>query len=383
MTAPKLSDELCQQIVDAVAAHGNLSAAGRALGLPYGTALGRQSAARIRKFTANVQAIPPSAAIPEGYKLKGTSTLYDGDGNMRAQWIKTNADLEQQLQATVKAITEVFSSALKVDKIPAPKICNKQLLTVYPIGDQHHGMLAWGEEVGADYDVKISETLLSAAARHLVAVAPPSAEAIVINLGDYFHVDNLKNVTSQSGNVLDVDTRYAAMIRGGVRLMRTVVECALRKHARVKVICVIGNHDEIGAMWLQTALALLYEQNPRVTVVTQPGKFHYHQHGKVLIGTTHGDTGNPAKLQGVMAADRPEMWGATEHRYWLTGHVHTRRVVEFPGVMWETFRTLASADAWARGAGYRQGRDMTAIVFHTDHGEIARHRFDVSMLETP
>ena len=27
------------------------------------------------------------------------------------------------------------------------------------------------------------------------------------------------------------------------------------------------------------------------------------------------------------------------------------------------------------------GRDMTALVFHEEHGEVARHRFDVGMLQ--
>jgi hypothetical protein len=82
-----------------------------------------------------------------------------------------------------------------------------------------------------------------------------------------------------------------------------------------------------------------------------------------------------------MAADQPELWGKTAFRYWLTSHVHHRKVLEMPGIMWETFRTLAPRDAWANAAGYRSGRDMTSIVFHREFGEIARHRFDVAMLK--
>ena len=82
-----------------------------------------------------------------------------------------------------------------------------------------------------------------------------------------------------------------------------------------------------------------------------------------------------------MAADRPEAWGRTKFRYWLTGHLHTRKAVEFPGVMWETFRTLAPGDAWSHAAGYRSGRDLTSITFHREHGEVARNCINVSMLE--
>jgi hypothetical protein len=425
VTKPRLKDADLQQAVDAVAAHGNQSAASRALGIVRETFVRRYWVAVNRGFKPQVQALiageraaptdgygvskvtttfdkdgeiekqwvglsvkdaksremGEDAPMPEGQILKGLSTLYDGNGRITQQWVKTKTDLEAQLQASLEAIRSVFEEVTPLDPIAAPEHCNSRLLTVYPIGDHHVGMKAWGEETGTDYDMKIAERLLTSAAAHLVEVSPPSETALVINLGDLYHVDNLKNQTSRSGNVLDVDGRYAAMIRAGVKVMRVVIEKALAKHTQVKVICVIGNHDDVGAMWLQLALSLFYENNPRVTVETKPGKFHYHQHGKVLIGTTHGDTGKPEKLSGVMAADMPQMWGETAFRYWFTGHVHSRKVIEFPGVMWETFRTLAPNDAYSAGAAYRSGRDMTSIVMHEQHGEVARHRFDVSMMD--
>lgn len=369
--------------MDAVTAHGSQEAASRALNIPRKTLSDRYHLAVRKGLEAQVQALisGDKAAAPPGFALKGTSTLYRDDGTVAAQWVKTNAVLEQQLKSTIEAIRDAFSDAPRVKPIRAPKSSNKRLLTVYPFGDPHIGMKSYGLETGADYDIKIADRIMSSAAAHLIDVAPPSETALVISLGDLYHVDNLKNQTSRSGNTLDVDTRYSVMIRAGVTVMRGIIENALRKHKFVKVICVIGNHDDIGAMWLQLALSLYYERNPRVTIETKPGKFHYHQHGKVLIGTTHGDTGKPEKLQGVMAADMPTLWGETKFRYWYTGHVHSRKVLEFPGVLWETFRTLAANDTYAAGAGYRSGRDLNAIVLDSEYGEVARHRFDVAMLE--
>ncbi len=42
---------------------------------------------------------------------------------------------------------------------------------------------------------------------------------------------------------------------------------------------------------------------------------------------------------------------------------------------------MAPGDAYAIGAGYRSGRDMNAIVLDKDHGEVERHRVDVSQLK--
>lgn len=335
-----------------------------------------------RKFGCNRRSIQrrlEKERTTDGFTASGVSTLYDANGEVRAQWVKETA-AKRSPEHWAEHVREAFKGVRPVPRIKGPKSARKDLMAVYPIGDQHVAMYAWGEEVGADYDIKIAEKLLTSAAAHLVEASPACETALVINVGDYFHVDNLKNETSRSGHTLDVDTRYAAMIRAGTKMLRQVIETALTKHKRVKVITASGNHDDIGAMWLSHCLALCYEANPRVEIETKPGKFHYHRHGSVLIGVTHGDTGKPAALQGVMAADQPTAWGATKHRYWITGHVHHRSVTEFPGVSWETFRTLAPGDAYAHGAGYRAGRDMTGIIFHAAHGEVARHRVDVSML---
>jgi len=334
----------------------------------------------VSRFRERLSLLRAEGKLDVAPTVHATSTLRDGEGNLVLQWTKENFK-ERSPAQWAESIKEVFADVSKVPKITAPEHTMKDLLTVYPIGDHHTAMYAWAEEAGADYDIKLAEQLLVAAAAHLVDLSPPGETALIVNVGDFFHVDQHRPETSRSHNALDVDTRYAEMIRAGVKMMRTVIESALKKHRKVTVINACGNHDDIGALWLSLTLAMLYEKNPRVTIEQTASKFAYVQHGKVLIGVTHGDTAKLEKLAGVMAADRPELWGATEHRYWLTGHIHQRKVLEQPGCMVESFRTLAARDAWATAAGYRSGRDMTALVFHREHGECARYRFDVGMLE--
>lgn len=312
-------------------------------------------------------------------RIHGTSTLYGPDGETKLQWVKRDT-ARPNLEQLGEIVRDVFAGTAPVARVPAPKTSQRDLLTCYAVGDHHLAMYAWGEEAGADYDMETSERLLVAGAGHLVEVAPPSDVGLICNVGDFFHVDGLRPETTRNRNALDVDTRYAAMIRAGVRMLRTFIDCALVKHRRVVVVNACGNHDDVGALWLSLALGLLYEKNPRVEVERTPAKFIYRQHGRVLLGITHGDTVKLPELAGVMAADQPELWGATAHRYWLTGHIHQRRVLELAGVTVESFRTLAARDAWASAAGYRSGRDMVALVYHAEHGEVARHRFDVGML---
>lgn len=337
----------------------------------------------MRQFMARIDSIRAKGTeIPESTwtgTVTGTSTLYGADGETKLTWVKR--DDRKTPEQWAELVREQFADVEPVRRIQAPPQGSKKLLTVIPVGDHHTAMYAYAEEAGADYDLKIAASLLTSAATHLIDLSPPSDRCIICNVGDFFHVDGLKAETVRSHNSLDVDTRYAMMIKTGVAMMRTFIEQALQKFRVVEVENATGNHDDIGSLWLSLALSLLYEKNPRVRVNCSPSKFHYYRHGAVLLGVTHGDTAKLDKLPGIMAADRPEDWGAAKHRYWLTGHIHQRRVLEFPGVMVESFRTLAARDAWATAAGYRSGRDMTSIVFHEDHGEVARHRFDLGMLE--
>lgn len=311
--------------------------------------------------------------------LRATSTLLGPDGEVKLQWVKRDKG-QVSIEEVAAIVKETFQDVEPVKRIPVPPTAAKHLLTVIPIGDQHHGMYAWAEEAGADYDVSISERLLVSAAAHLIDISPACETCLIANVGDFFHYDSQRAETPQNRNALDSDTRYAKIIRGGVQMMRTFIECALAKYRNVRVINSPGNHDPVGALWFSLALGLLYEKNPRVQIDRNPGKFAYYGHGKTMLCVTHGDSIKIEKLPSVMAADQPSLWGSTEHRYGLTGHVHQDRVVELPGCKVESFRTLAARDAWASGQAYRSGRDMKAIIYHDEHGEVARNTFNVSMV---
>lgn len=311
---------------------------------------------------------------PDGFMVTGTSTLYNEDGKIKSQWVKTRQDPEQ-MEALMQAALDGFLT--EIPKLPKrPKVSaasyNKDLMVCYPIGDAHIGMRAWGEECGDDWDLEIAERIQCAAMDALVKSAPDSEQATIVNLGDWFHYDSMESKTPRSGHMLDSDGRYAKVIRIGIKVMRQCIESALSKHKTVHVVNVIGNHDETGALWLAATLAHVYENEKRVTVETSPSLFSYIEFGKNLIGMHHGHTCKPDKLPGVMAADKAEAWGRTLYRQWWLGHVHHQSVKEYPGCTVETFNTLAFKDAYAAAGGWRSHENMKAVILHRDHGEVGR-----------
>ncbi len=320
--------------------------------------------------------------IPEGYVVKGNSILYDANGEIKQQWVKTT-QTKEDAKEELKELIKVWASELpKVtpQTVYNEHTINENILSVYPLGDPHIGMLAWEDECGESWDLKIAEKVFIDIFDRVVKVAPRSKECLIINLGDFFHYDNMEGTTSRSGNRLDVDGRYAKMVQVGVKIIRRMIESALEHHDIVNVINVIGNHDDVGSLFLSVCLKNVYENEPRVIIHDRPSPFHYYQFGKVLIGTHHGHTCKMDKLPGVMAADMPNEWGTSRFRYWLTGHIHHDSKKEYPGCMVESFRTVAAKDAYATYGGWRSGRDTKAIVYHKEWGEIERHTINIAQV---
>ena len=350
---------------------------------------------RVRARAARANYDPATPHIPvvaPGYRLKGTSSLYKaGDPKPLIRWVKTTIDDERREEMLREMVAGFCEELPRLDPRPATAGAGRggkkrphgvnDLLAVYPVGDHHLGMYAWAEEAGADYDLDIGEKLLSGAFDFLTEAMPASEQAVIIFLGDLFHYDSMESVTPASKNLLDSDGRYAKMVRTCVRVVRRSIEATLARHEKVHVIVQPGNHDPSSSIMLGEAVHAIYEHEPRVTVDRSPSPFHYYKHGLCLFGVCHGHEARKLeKLPLLMARDRPEDWGATKHRYWYTGHVHSDRVIDVEGTRVESFRVLPPSDAWAHGKGYRSEREMKALVLHAEHGETMRLSFRPEML---
>lgn len=362
-------------ILDAVIEHGTPTKAAKALGVARGTVTNAMTDVRRKAAAVDpAQHDYGKAPLPPGFHLRGVSQQIDAEGNVITQWVKSVVDPAEDRVAQLLAAVEGIAEKLpRAPVVPAPVADRPDILCVYPMGDPHIGMYAWVEETGASFDLVTAEAQIAAAVDHLVALAPEGSRALVINVGDFFHSDHQGNTTRKSGHQLDVDTRWSRVLSVGVRIMCRVIDRALERHSVVDVINEIGNHDDHTSIVLGICLAHHYADNPRVRVDTSPAKVHYFRFGRCLIGVTHGDTIKAAQLGPIMATDKPKDWGETEHRYWYTGHVHHESVKEYPGVVVETFRTLAPRDAWHAGQGYRSGQDMRLDIIEAEDGRTNRH----------
>lgn len=319
--------------------------------------------------------------VPDGYMVKGTSTMIDAEGNEKIRWVKTSIDNER-LEVLMEQAREAFCSELPKTNVVAHSggQVNSELMTLYPIFDIHIGMMAHRHESGENYDTNTAEKLMASYFDHAISVSPASEKAVILVGGDFLHSDGLEAVTPASGHCLDQDSRYAKLVYVAIRSLRSAVEKMLKKHKNVEIQIIEGNHDQSGMIWLRAAMAAFYELEERVFVDTSPAIMHKTRFGSTLLGYTHGHTMKKAEGRlAAMATDYRKDFGECEFVYCHSGHFHHATVTECTLGIDEVHPALASKDAYAARGGWRSYRQAAAIVYHKEFGEVGRHIYRPGM----
>lgn len=367
-TRPDITVEVA---VAAYREHGSLRRAAAALQCD------REMLARRLRQNTDTGVQPP----PDGHYVKGVSTLHDRAGRVVQQWVKTSVDEDKRRAAIEAAIAEACREVPPLPPREYTGPVNEDLCTVVTMTDCHVGMLAWGRETGADWDLRIAEDTLTRVFLEMVEAAPDGALGILNQLGDFLHQDGLLPQTPTSGHVLDSDSRFQKIVEATVRILRRIVDALLAKYPRVLVYMHEGNHDMASSVWLRVLFAQLYADEPRVRVEQSPLPYVVHEHGSTLLCFHHGHLVKNDNLPLLFAARFPEAWGRTTKRYIHVGHRHHVSEKEHPGIKVVQHPTLAAPDAYAARGGWLSERQATAMTYHRRYGEVGRQTFTPEMLE--
>lgn len=362
------------EYLDAVAEHGSIRAAARALGLDNAGMVRSLQSLRLKAAIAGHSPQHDMRhTVPEPYVVKGVSTFYDRDGKPRNQWVKSRLD-ERAMEHALREAAAAFVADLPT--LPAPPPPSDTSADVIPwiqIGDAHIGMLAHEWETGQRFDLETAEAELLGAIGVLIDEMPKVDRCVINDLGDATHYDNFSGTTAQSGHALDIDGRFPAMLRVYSRVMRLIVDRALKRALHVDVIVNQGNHSRINDIWMAEMLRVVYGQSGRVHVLNNDSPFIGYRMGKTLVMVHHGDRARPRDLIGVMTTDFRADYGATQYHYIDIGHVHHRKVAaEHPSVLIESWNNLAPNDKWAHDMGYRARRSISMVMRSRTYGEIGR-----------
>lgn len=358
----------------AVDEHGSQKAASRALGITQSTigrsVLALKKKAALHGYSPDHDIVHPAAP---GFVSKGHSTLYDSaTGEAKLQWHKTQRD-EQQAglarQAALEAMLEEIPPAQPIEPVA---LVGNDLLNLYILTDYHLGMLAWGEETGEDWDIKIAEKLLLDWFTAAIEQAPKADVGLFCQLGDFLHIDGLVPITPASGNILDADTRFQNIVRVAVRTTKQIISMLRAKYAHVHVICADANHDPASGVWLREMLASAHQDDDSITVDTSPDTYYCFPWGDTSLFFHHGHKRKPTSIEGVFAAKFRDIWGGSKYSYAHLGHMHHLKALEGNLMIVEQHRTLAAKDAYSSSRGFLSGRSASVITYRKQHGEVGR-----------
>lgn len=311
---------------------------------------------------------------PAGYAIKGTSTLYDNQGNTKQTWVKTNVDQQQQMEILCDRLETSLADLPKFKVTKPPKRPDEDLLSLLTITDFHLGMYAWESESGDDWDVEIARQVFLNAIHDMIKASPRSGTGLLCQLGDFLHWDGMLSVTPASGHVLDADTRYGKLVDLSMSVMAEAVRMMLKKFGKVVVVSAEGNHDISGSIWLRKYLKHMFADEPRLEVIDNEFPYYAYLHGRTMLGFHHGHKVKLAQLHKLFASE-PRfrgMWGQADYTYIHSGHYHHERLVEDGGAIAEQHPTLSARDAYAARGGWVSGRGAKIITYHTHDGEVAR-----------
>ncbi len=316
--------------------------------------------------------------VPNGFTVKGVSTYYNDEGQPVGQWVKSQSDPQALFEQALESFKEGLVDDVKgkAERVEKPTdIKDENLAACYLLGDHHLGMRAWNKETGQDdYDLEISSRILFNAIDTLTHASKHADTGILVNLGDFFHANDLKNQTPGSGHGLDVDGRAGMIIRAAGQLYKRLITRMLESHREVWIINVRGNHDPDAALWLNEMVKLYYESEPRVKVFDNYNKFINFTWGDNLVVMHHGDKINVQRIYETITRVLAKEWGESKHRFAWTGHIHHKQAHEIGGLQHESWNVLPPPDAWHAASGYGSSRSMTAVLLHKVFGEHSRFK---------
>jgi hypothetical protein len=367
--------------LEAVEKHGKPTHAAKALGIHHSVLI--RALESLEKRAAKMGYSPAhdmTHTVPDGFRVKGTSTAYTADG-IAIQWVKSEIDPSRQ-QEIFRAACEAMSESLpRVKPAPGPAKVDAALCNLAVFSDYHIGMLAWEREGGANWDLKIAENLLLASFIHMIESAPKAKTCVLCLQGDQLHVDSLLPVTPAHHHVLDADGRFSKIVGAAIRVIRRLIDHALAKHEHVHLIICEGNHDESGSVWMRHMFAALYESEPRLSVTDSELPFYVYQHGETMLAFHHGHKVKNEQLPMLFAAQFPKVWGATTKRFAHCGHRHHVDEKEYAGMTVVQHPTLAARDAYAARGGWISDRAASIITYHEKFGQVARNVVCPEMFE--
>ena len=324
-----------------------------------------------------------AGAVNSDTRKIGKVTTHWKDGKIHNEWVRTEP-LFEEMQGMVDEMIKRAKGKSRVKVCKKTKLHRDDILGEMAIFDAHVGMYADREETNDEsYDLNIACNRMIETARRMAARFDNPHKMVVAFGGDMLHADNRSNQTEHSGNILDVDTRFAKVAEQAEAAMIQVIEIAAQVSPEVEVVVVEGNHSWHSEIWMARILNAYFRNNPKINVTLQKSDRKHLVFGENLLVWSHGDRVKMDKWQGVIATEFAPQWGQTKHRHLKLGHIHHKKKqnatrvaipngdtwLEVQGLLVEHLSALCPSDSWHAKSGYiGSKRAISGFEYHRKYG---------------
>ena len=280
--------------------------------------------------------------------------------------IKAKAESWEKLQrGHLDAFNDWLTAPPHPRMLPPPQSGLRQparFIAVMGLTDLHYGAL--GHDAG-----RALRAALDGVLRRLAVRGAP--HQIILPIGsDGMHFDTA-GYTTTSGTRMEAQGPAREVVVGYMDLMASLIE-ELSTVAPVHCLPLAGNHDRMLSYATFAAMRLAFRgAGDRVTFSESLADVQVVTYGKSFVALHHGDRHKPEALAGILPRDFAPQWGATQFRYCLMGHYHTPGTFGSKSGLESIYMpSLAPADEWTEGMGYRSQPALSVYMFDSAEGLI-------------
>ena len=234
------------------------------------------------------------------------------------------------------------------------------------VADLHAGLLAWEEETGKSYDLKIMSKRFLECIQDIKdrCKGRQFKKIIIANLGDIIHIDNNDQRTTK-GTFQQAEGRLEKIVEV---TLNTYVQAILMllDIAPIEFISVKGNHDEVTSFMFAFALKKAFSNNENITFDITANPHKARLIGNSLVGFEHGIESK--QRQGDwLVNDCRELFGKCKYAEVHCGHLHSQTTEEkTTGIIVKRLPALCNSSAWEHINGYRAYKAMICFVWHDE-----------------
>lgn len=322
--------------------------------------------------------------VAPGYRMRNVTVQRNADGMVERTWERQHPEAFESL---LEALDERIERVEPLPEIKAPSAFGSEnLMNQISVFDGHIGALAWHAETGpGNWDLDIARETIGNGIVWLAENLPAAQDLLFLVGGDFTEVDGYKNLTPESGNLLDADGRYPKIFAVAEDVIEAGICAALKIYNRVILSIRPGNHDKQTAFALRRVFRRVFRDNPRVIVDESLREYWAILFGKTMIACHHGDKAKLVELPGIFAADFAEMWGQSTYRVCHSGHWHFEKSLvstglEQRGMMLYQHPTLERRNAWASGKGLTAARQLVGHSYHRGGGLVTQLHFNPNLM---